>query len=98
VGVALDEALGERAEQVVGLTQEVDAVAVTDLHDSAHAQRGEGLADARAAHAQAPGELSLGDEAVARLELLGPDERLETLDDALVEGLAAGGLQHPDEV
>ena len=96
--MALDETLGQRAEQVVGVVQEVDAVAVADLDDAAHAQRGERLADARAADAEPCGELALGDEAVARLELLGADERLEALDDALVEGLAAGGLQHPDEV
>ena len=98
VRMALDEPLGQRAEQIVGVMQEVDAVAVADLDDAAHAQRGERLADARAADPEACGELALGDEAVARLELLGADERLEALDDALVEGLAAGRLQHPGEV
>jgi hypothetical protein len=85
IHLGLRDGRRERRHDVGWLALEVDAVAVPDVDETHDAQRRQRLAHRRAADAELLGELPLGQEPVARLEVLPGDELLQAMRDLLVE-------------
>jgi hypothetical protein len=85
----------ERTDQIVGgdLADE-RAAASPRLDDPEELERSEGLADGRPGDLELLRQRTLGWQLIARPELALLQERLDLLDDALVEPAASDGLDY----
>jgi hypothetical protein len=91
---ARDEAV-ERPRQIVGRDlPDERAAAGARLDDTEQLERAEGLAHRRAGDLELLGEGALGRELIAGPEFALLEERLDLLDDALVEPAAPDGLDN----
>jgi hypothetical protein len=88
IDVRLDELGGERGDEVFWPSEQVDSLAVADVHQTLGTQGGDRLADGGTPHRELLGKFSLGHETVAGLQLVHVDELAEPVTNLFVDGFA----------